>query len=532
MDLIIPTQNGRTRPQRQRLADLLEAAVSVPKKPLIGCASLLFAIGHHDSMSFDSCLIFFTGPAMSDVITRFAPSPTGFLHIGGARTALFNWLYARAKGGKFLLRIEDTDKSRSTPEAKAAIVDGLDWLGLDHDGEIIYQSQRAERHGEIAHQLLQTGAAYRCYMTPEEISKERDAARQEGRVFRSPWRDRGKEEAPADQPFAVRIKAPTEGETRIHDEVQGEVIFANTELDDLILLRADGTPTYMLAVVVDDHDMQITHIIRGDDHLVNAARQALIYQALGWDMPVFAHIPLIHGPDGKKLSKRHGALGVEAYRDMGYLPEALRNYLVRLGWAHQDLEIASTEELLKVFDLNGINKAPSRLDFDKMASINAHYLHLTDNARLARLVLDHIHQFRDWPMDAQAQARLENAMEILKKRAKTISDLVDQGYFLVRSRPIPLSGKVAKPLKGDALPRLARLREILAKETDWTADHLGECLQAFADEEGIGFGKVGQPLRAALTGGAPAPDLGASCALLGKAETLARIDDALAAKMN
>ncbi|PHS28058.1 MAG: glutamate--tRNA ligase [Robiginitomaculum sp.] len=467
---------------------------------------------------------------MPDVITRFAPSPTGFLHIGGARTALFNWLYARAKGGKFMLRIEDTDKARSTPDAMAAIVDGLDWLGLDHDGEIIYQSQRAERHGEIVHLLLQTGAAYRCYMTLEGVGTEREAARQEGRVFRSPWREHSKDEAPKDLPFVVRIKAPKEGETRINDEVQGEVIFANAELDDLILLRADGSPTYMLAVVVDDHDMQISHIIRGDDHLVNAARQSLIYQALDWEIPAFAHIPLIHGPDGKKLSKRHGALGVEAYRDMGYLPEAMRNYLVRLGWSFQDLEIASTEELLKVFDLDGINKAPSRLDFDKMASINAHYLHLADNARLAALVQEHIRQFRDWPLDSNAQTRLENAMEILKKRAKTISDLADQGYFLLRTRPIPLSGKVAKPLKGDALPRLLRLRDVLAKETDWTAETLGTRLQGFADEEEVGFGRVGQPLRAALTGGAPAPDLGASCALLGKEETLARIDDALAAK--
>ncbi len=467
---------------------------------------------------------------MSDVVTRFAPSPTGYLHIGGARTALFNWLYARANDGKFLLRIEDTDLARSTPEAKAAILNGLEWLGLDHDGAVIYQSEQAERHRAIALELLNSGGAYRCFMTPDEISSEREAARHEGRVFQSPWRDRSAAEAPDSQPFVVRLKAPKSGQTRINDQVQGTVTFENAVLDDLILLRADGTPTYMLAVVVDDHDMGISHVIRGDDHLVNAARQNLIYDALGWDIPHYAHIPLIHGPDGKKLSKRHGALGVEAYRDMGYLPEAMRNYLVRLGWAYKDLEIASTEELLKVFDLGGINKAPARLDFDKMASINAHYIQQADNDRLAELTLNEMRHVKAWPLDGVTEDRVRNAMEILKNRAKTVSELADQGYFLVRARPIPLSGKVAKPLKGDAMPRLARLREALAECANWNAEGLGALLQNFAEDENVGFGKVGQPLRAVLTGGAPAPDLGAVCALLGKEETLARMDDALTAQ--
>ncbi|PHS24883.1 MAG: glutamate--tRNA ligase [Robiginitomaculum sp.] len=466
---------------------------------------------------------------MSDVITRFAPSPTGYLHIGGARTALFNWLYARAKGGKFLLRVEDTDRARSTGAATTAIVDGMHWLGLDHDGDILYQSQQADRHCEIARELLENGGAYRCYMSPDEVSAERETARTDGRAFRSPWRDQPQDAAPEEMPFVVRLKAPREGKTIIDDQVQGAVTFGNTELDDLILLRADGTPTYMLAVVVDDHDMQISHVIRGDDHLVNAARQTLIYKALDWPVPVFAHIPLIHGPDGKKLSKRHGALGIAAYRDMGYLPEAMRNYLVRLGWAHKDMEIASTEELLSVFDFAGMNKAPSRLDFDKMASINAHYLHLADNERLADLVLAHIKAFKDWPLDNAAKARVRPAMEILKYRAKTISDLAEQAYFLIRTRPISLTGKVAKPLKGDAMQRLGRLQVLLTDNVNWTADSIGECLQRFAEQEGVGFGKVGQPLRAVLTGGVPAPDLGVSCALLGKDETLARLDDALAA---
>lgn len=468
---------------------------------------------------------------MPDVITRFAPSPTGYLHIGGARTALFNWLFARANNGKFLLRVEDTDRARSTPEATAAILDGLNWLGLNHDDDVVYQSQHAKHHAKVAHRLLQSSGAYRCYMTPDEIIVERDAARKQGRAFHSPWRERKPDVSLENSSYVIRLKSPQSGQTIIEDRVQGKVVFDNAELDDLILLRADGSPTYMLAVVVDDHDMQISHIIRGDDHLVNAARQSLIYAALDWPLPDFAHIPLIHGPDGKKLSKRHGALGVEAYRDMGYLPEAMRNYLVRLGWAHGDMEIASTDELTQVFDLGGINKAPARLDFDKMASINAHYLHNADNDRLADLVLAYIRKAKTWPMDTQAQQRVRKAMEIIKKRAKTISDLAEQSYFLVRERPIPLSGKVEKPLKGDALPRLARLREVLESQADWQVETLERELQAFAGVEGVGFGKVGQPLRAALTGGASAPDLGAVCALLGKKETLARLDDVLAANI-
>lgn len=466
---------------------------------------------------------------MSDVITRFAPSPTGFLHIGGARTALFNWLFARANGGQFLLRIEDTDHARSTPEAITAIKDGLKWLGLDHDGDVVLQSQRVKRHAQIAAELLSNGGAYRCFMSAEETQIERDAARAEKRKFCSPWRDADTSAWPANQPFTVRLKSPATGQTLIDDKVQGLVKFDNAALDDLILLRADGTPTYMLAVVVDDYDMKISHIVRGDDHLVNAARQNLIYAALNWPIPVYAHIPLIHGPDGKKLSKRHGALGVEAYRDMGYLPEAMRNYLVRLGWAHGDMDIASDAQIIEVFDLKGINKAPARLDFDKMASINAHYLHDADNDRLAGLVLDYIHAFKQWPLSDAAGTRVMAAMEILKKRAKTISELADQSYFLVQEHPIPLDKKARKQLSGEALPRLARLRETLAKEVEWSVDSLDTRVKRFAEKEGVGFGKVGQPLRAALTGGLPAPDISASCALLGREETLARINGAITA---
>jgi len=458
------------------------------------------------------------------VITRFAPSPTGFLHIGGARTALFCYLFARHHGGQFKLRIEDTDRARSTEEAISAILDGLSWLGLAWDGEPVSQHARAERHGEVIEALLQKGAAFKCFCPPEEGEALREAAFAEGRALRSPWRDRDPGKAPAGTPYTIRFKAPETG-VSIEDHVQGRVEWAAKDFDDLILARADGSPTYNLAVVADDHDMGVTHVIRGDDHLTNAARQVQIYQALDWPVPAFAHIPLIHGPDGKKLSKRHGALGVEAYRDMGYLPEGLRNYLLRLGWAKGDQELFRDDEMIEAFDLDGLNKAPARLDFDKMASVNAHHMKQADEDRLVDLLWARLEARADWRTDETAKAWVRAAMPVLKERAKTLAELEDQVYFLMRPRPIVLEGKPAKALKGDAPERLARLRDALAEQEAWTEEELGARLQRFAEEEEVGFGKVGMPLRAALTGGAPAPDMSLVLAVLGREETLARLDD-------
>ncbi|MEO1040344.1 MAG: glutamate--tRNA ligase [Pseudomonadota bacterium] len=461
------------------------------------------------------------------IITRFAPSPTGFLHIGGARTALFNSLLARADGGVFKLRIEDTDRARSSEAAVAAILDGLSWLGLDWDGEAVSQFERADRHREIVEQLLSSDAAFRCYCTPDEVEALRETAFAEGRALRSPWRDRDAGEAPAGAPYVVRFRAP-DSDVIVRDSVQGEVRWAAKEFDDLILLRADGAPTYNLAVVVDDHDMGVTHIVRGDDHLVNAARQSQIYDALGWTAPAFAHIPLIHGPDGKKLSKRHGALGIEAYRDMGYLPEGLRNYLLRLGWAQGDKELFSDQEMLSAFSLDGLNKAPARLDFDKMASVNAWHMRRADNHRLVELLLARIGEQSELRTDDTAKVWLHSAMDVLKDRGATLAELEDQAYFLLRPRPIRLEGKAAKPLNGDeARTRLGRLRAVLAGQDDWSEASLSAALNSFAEAEEVGFGKVGQPLRAALTGGAKAPDMGFVLSVLGQEETLARLDDQL-----
>lgn len=458
------------------------------------------------------------------VITRFAPSPTGFLHIGGARTALFCSLFARHHGGQFKLRIEDTDRARSTDAAIEAIIDGLRWLGLDWDGEPVSQFARAERHREAVNELLAKGRAFKCFCTPEEVEALREEAFKQGRALRSPWRDRDASGAPAGAAYTVRFRAPETGVT-IQDEVQGEVRWAAKEFDDLVLLRADGTPTYNLAVVVDDHDMGVTHIIRGDDHLTNAARQYQIYEALGWDVPVFAHIPLIHGPDGKKLSKRHGALGVEAYRDMGYLPEGLRNYLLRLGWAKGDKELFTDEEMVEAFDLDGLNKAPARLDFDKMASVNAFHMKRADDDRLTALVFERLEAREGLRTDETARAWVRAAMGLLKERAKTLAELEEQVYFLLRPRPIALEGKSAKALDDEARARLSRLREVLARHGDWNEPELGAALKRFAEDEEVGFGKVGMPLRAALTGGAPAPDMSFVLAVLGKEESLARLDD-------
>lgn len=458
--------------------------------------------------------------------TRFAPSPTGFLHIGGARTALFNWLFARHHGGQFLLRIEDTDRARSTQAAIDAILDGLGWLGLDWDGEAISQFARAERHAEVAYALLERGHAFKCYCTTDEVQALRDEAFAAGRALRSPWRDRDPADAPADTPFTVRFKAP-DSDVVLDDAVQGQVRWAAKEFDDLILLRSDGTPTYNLAVVVDDHDMEITHIVRGDDHLVNGARQSQIYDAMGWDKPVFAHVPLIHGQDGKKLSKRHGALGAEAYREMGYLPEGLRNYLLRLGWSHGDQELFSDAEAIAAFGLGGLNKAPARMDIDKLNHINAHHIGQADDARLTELVLPFLDTLED-RIDADdiTRKRLMAAMPVLKTRASTLAELAGQSYFLLRPRPFVLEGKAAKPLKDDeSRERLYRLFTHLGDVDTWTEAALSDALKEFAETEEVGFGKVGQPLRAALTGGAPAPDLALVMTFIGRDETLGRIQD-------
>ncbi|GJL97144.1 MAG: glutamate--tRNA ligase 2 [Hyphobacterium sp.] len=460
------------------------------------------------------------------IVTRFAPSPTGYLHIGGARTALFNWLLARGAGGKFLLRIEDTDRARSTDDATRAILDGLNWLGLDWDGEPVSQNANASRHAGVVDDLLASGHAFRCYMTEAEATAAREMAFAEGRALRSLWRDKPASDAPADQPFVVRFRA-SDSDVVIADAVQGDVRWNAKEFDDLVLLRSDGTPTYNLAVVVDDHDMGITHIVRGDDHLVNAGRQAQIYDALGWDRPVFAHVPLIHGPDGKKLSKRHGALGVEAYRDMGYLPEGLRNYLLRLGWAYGDQEYFTDTEAQSAFGLTGLNKAPGRLDFDKMASVNAHHMKRADNARLLELVspwcAERVEGL-DVTSDAFRQMMLA-AMDVLKTRASTLAELADQAYFLFQRTPFTLEGKAAKPMKGDAPDLLTRLVPRLKVVTVWDSETLHAELAVFVEDEGIGFGKIGAPLRAALTGGAPAPDLSLVMEWLGRDKVLRRIAD-------
>lgn len=458
----------------------------------------------------------------STVVTRFAPSPTGFLHIGGARTALFNWLFARHQGGKFLLRIEDTDKARSTTEAIEAILDGMRWLGLDWDGHEYYQSQFWARHAEVAHELLARGAAYRCYMTQDELTAQREAAQAERRPFRisSPWRDSA--EAPsADAPFVIRLKAPREGESVIEDRVQGRVTVQNSELDDFILLRSDGSPTYMLAVVVDDHDMGVTHVIRGDDHLNNAFRQRAIIHAMDWPEPTYAHVPLIHGADGAKLSKRHGALGVDAYRDeLGILPEALSNYLLRLGWGHGDDEIISRDQAIAWFDLDHVGKSPSRFDTKKLENLNGHYIRQADDARLATLVAA-----RRGPMSGDELALLERAMPELKARAKDLNELSAAADFLFAQRPLPMEPAAAALLDAPARSLLVQAHSALSKVSAWTKESTEEAIRQVADEAGLKLGKVAQPLRAALTGRTTSPGIFDVLALLGQGESLARIED-------
>jgi glutamyl-tRNA synthetase len=461
------------------------------------------------------------------VVVRFAPSPTGFLHIGSARTALFNWLFARHHGGKFLLRIEDTDRVRSTPEAVAAIIDGLEWLGLFWDGEIVHQFAQASRHAEIARQLLAAGRAYYCYCTPAELDAMRARARAEKRSVRydGTWRDRDPSEAPPGVAPAIRLKAPQQGSTTLRDHVQGEVTIANTELDDLIILRADGTPTYNLSVVVDDHDMGITHVIRGDDHLNNAFRQKQIYDGLGWPVPEFAHVPLIHGPDGAKLSKRHGALGVDAYREMGYLPEALRNYLLRLGWSHGDDEIISTEQAVAWFDLDAIGRGPARFDFAKLDNLNGHYIRAADDSRLVALIAERLEKTLGHALSADEQDRLLKAMPELKLRPRTLAELAANACFLVAPRPLRPDVKAARVLTPEARRMLSDLLEPLT-DVEWRPEILEEKIRSFADERAIKLGSVAQPLRAALTGSAASPGIFIVMEVLGRKETLGRIADA------
>ena len=458
----------------------------------------------------------------SNVVTRFAPSPTGFLHIGGARTALFNWLYARHHGGKFVLRIEDTDKARSTPEAIAAILDGMSWLGLDWDGETHFQSEFAARHAAVANELLAGGHAYRCWMTQEELAAQRETAKAARRPLRtrSPWRDR--DDGP-DAPFVLRLKAPRDGETAIEDQVQGRVTVKNEELDDFVLLRSDGSPTYMLAVVVDDHDMGVTDIIRGDDHLNNAFRQLAIIRSMAWPEPVYAHVPLIHGPDGAKLSKRHGALGVDSYRDeLGILREALFNYLLRLGWGHGDEEIIARGDAVKWFGLDHVGRSPSRFDLKKLENLNGHYLREADPARLADLVA---------PRVAGADtALLARAMAVLTPRARDVNELAEGAAFLFKSVPLDMDEKAASLLHEEARNVLARVHGALSALPDWTEGATEQAVREVAEGLGVKLGQVAQPLRAALTGRATSPGIFDVLALLGREESLARVADAMTGK--
>jgi glutamyl-tRNA synthetase len=466
------------------------------------------------------------------VITRFAPSPTGMLHIGGARTALFNWLFSKHHGGEMLLRIEDTDKERSTTEAVDAIIGGLTWLGLDWKGAPVSQAARQARHSEIALELVESGKAYYCYASPEELAQMREEAKAEGRPPRydGRWRDRDPDEAPKGIAGAIRVKAPQTGETVVQDQVQGRISFPNKDFDDFIILRSDGSPTYMLAVVVDDHDMGVTQIIRGDDHLTNAGRQTLIYQALGWDVPGMAHIPLIHGPDGAKLSKRHGALGVDAYRQMGYLPEALRNYLVRLGWAHGDDEIMSTEQMIEWFGFDGMGKAAARFDFDKLMALNGHYIRHSDDHYLIERMVDLLAEVPGGEdmaerLDSDMYQKLLKAMPALKERAKTVIELIDGAKFLFSRRPIQLDDKAGAILDDHGRTSLRDLHPQLAGLSQWDATSTEEAVREFAEKAGQKLGKVAQPLRAALTGKSVSPPIFDVLDLLGKKESLDRIAD-------
>jgi glutamyl-tRNA synthetase len=471
---------------------------------------------------------------MSSPVTRFAPSPTGFLHIGGARTALFNWAYAKGNGGKMLLRIEDTDRERYTEGAVAAILDGLTWLGLNWDGEAVSQYGRMQRHAEVANEMLAKGNAYYCYCSPEELTAMREKAEAEKRPIRydGTWRNRPASDAPAGIKPVIRFKSPQDGETVINDQAQGRVVIPNKDLDDLIILRSDGNPTYNLSVVVDDHDMGVTHIIRGVDHLTNAARQTQIYLAMGWTVPSMTHVPLIHGPDGAKLSKRHGALGVEAYRAMGYLPAALRNYLARLGWSHGDDEIFSTEELVRWFDLDGIGKSASRFDFAKLENLNGHYIRNTPDAELLAEFLSFLPHVENGPtmlakIDGAMNAKILKALPGLKDRAKTLVELMNSTGYLFAVRPLQMDDKAKALLNDEGKAAAKTLVELLTPITDWTAHTLETAVKAHAETTGMKLGKLAQPLRAALTGTSTSPPIFDVLEVLGREESLARICDQL-----
>jgi len=467
---------------------------------------------------------------MSQVVTRFAPSPTGYLHIGGARTALFSWAFAKNQGGKMLLRIEDTDRERSTEAAVAALIDGLTWLGLDWEGEPISQFARAARHAEVAHELVKMGHAYYCYCSPEELDRMREEARAAGKPprYNGYWRDRDPSEAPAGVSPVIRIKAPLSGEIAVHDHVQGDVVFKAENLDDFIILRSDGTPTYMHAVVVDDHDMGVTHIIRGDDHLTNAARQIVIYNAMGWTVPEMAHIPLIHGPDGAKLSKRHGALGVEAYRQMGYLPAALRNYLARLGWSHGDDEIFSTEQMVEWFSLEALNKGAARFDFVKLENINGHYIREAEPAYLYTVMVETAREVGRTADAAGLEANRElvlAALPELQPRAKTVLELIDLAQFIYASRPIAMDAGAAALLTEESRALLASVAETLGGLADWSVPAIDAAMRKLAEEKGLKLGKLAQPLRASLTGRTVSPGIFEVMVLIGREETMARLGD-------
>jgi glutamyl-tRNA synthetase len=468
--------------------------------------------------------------ASKTVVTRFAPSPTGYLHIGSARTALFSWAYARHTGGQFLLRIEDTDRERSTEAAVQAIYDGLTWLGLAWDGAPTLQFSRAARHAEIARELLARGQAYYCYCSPEELAEMRETARAKGLPprYNGMWRDRDPSEAPAGVAPVIRIKAPLSGEIVVNDHVQGEVVFKTENLDDFIILRSDGTPTYMLAVVVDDHDMGVTHIIRGDDHLTNAARQIIIYNGMGWDVPEMAHIPLIHGPDGAKLSKRHGALGVGAYRQMGYLPEAMLNYLARLGWSHGDDELFSIEQMIEWFSLEGLNKGAARFDFVKLENVNGHYIRAASPDYLYDVMVataEEIGRTTDHAGLVANKATVLAALPELQPRAKTVLELIDLAQFIYAVRPLQIDGAAGEQLTAETRAMLAGAKAVLEQLSDWSVPAIDGAIRAFAESRGLKLGKVAQPLRAALTGRTVSPGIFEVMVLIGKAESLARIGD-------
>lgn len=461
------------------------------------------------------------------VVTRFAPSPTGFVHIGNARTALFSWLYARHCGGKFLLRVEDTDKKRSTEEAIDAIFEGIGWLGIDWDGDPVFQSKNADRHVDVAHQMLESGAAYKCFATADELAEMREAAKAAGEYpgYDGRWRNKAPGPNESNLPFAVRLRSDETGETIVRDAVQGDVRFANDHLDDLILLRSDGSPTYMLAVVVDDHDMGVTHVIRGDDHLHNAARQMQIIKGLGWDAPTYAHVPLLHGADGAKFSKRHGAQGIRDYRDMGYLSDAMRNYLLRLGWSHGDDEIISGTQAVEWFDLDGINKAASRFDFDKLNHVNAHYIRNTSPDDLMAALAP----LAKWELTPEQDTALRRGLPSLSERANTLLELIEGADFLLAARPIPIEPKAVKMLSDESRPVLAAVAAALAQaipdEAGWTLEAVETEIRRFAEEKELGFGKVAQPIRASCVGKTKSPGIFDVLYALGRAESLTRMAD-------